>query len=1037
MTPVRIIRHIIIQRRQRRRILSRTGLHQFVRVVGILLLVAVLLLTGSTASSVGAVFGVYSYFTRDLPEPGEIEAADEVSETTKIYDRNGTLLYEIINPVEGDRQWVSFDEIKESPIVCATVASEDRTFWENPGFNTRGIARAFWSNVQGEQVQGGSSITQQLIKNVVIEPERRYVSEEGPEWKDYERKITEILLSHRISQKYSKEQILEWYLNTNFYGNLAYGIEAASKVYYGKSASALTTAEAATLAAIPQFPAMNPVDNPEKALERRALVLDAMAREGCITPDEAEAAKIEVLEVASAVEKRYDIIAPHFSVYVRKQLEDMFGPELVYRGGLQVYTTIDLELQEQAQCVAQAHIRRLSGEDEAIVIQEAIDSGCEAAKHLMPLRASHVGWDHEVNNAAVVAIRPGTGEILAMVGSLDYWNDEIDGQFNVAVDGQGRQPGSSFKPFTYVTLLSQGYNAAHMFLDVRKAFPQPTGNPYVPENYDRKYHGPQRLREALASSYNIPAVEALYLAGVDNTIRTAHRMGINTLDKGLDFYGLSLTLGGGEVHLLDMVYAFSVFANGGTMYGEEVPPDQLRAGFRELNPVAILVVRDRDGNVLYQYDEAKSRDILDPRLAYLMNSILSDRQSRYGAFSKPNQLELSGDRPAAAKTGTTNNYKDAWTVGYTPQLAAGVWVGNSDNSDMKSVAGITGAADIWHALMEYALEGTEHAPFVRPEGLVEARVCEKSGLRPTEHCPLTVNELFIPGTEPTQDDNIFQVFSVHRETGQLCTAHTPPDQCEEKVFEVYPDEAADWIASLPEDRRPPTPPKDYVSIGPTRADAEVAIISPGPYSYITGTVPITGNARGGDFNYYALYFGEGMNPGQWTQIGPNHGDQVDRNVLEFWDTSGLDGLYSLRLQVVDHSSAVRETTIQVTVDPHPPEVDLTYPEDGSEYEYDYDEWVNINAEVQDYSVAKVEYYVYKWDVADENRGKPPDPPEDLEPFAVRDRPPFNVNWTIRGNGEGKYTFYVVVTDAAGNKTTSDKTTIKLVPHEKPEEGGGG
>jgi membrane peptidoglycan carboxypeptidase len=1032
MTPIRIVRHIMLQRRQRRRVAAKTGVNQLLRVVGTLLLAVLLVLIGIGASGVSSVLGAYAYFTRDLPEPEAVQVAEEDFETTKIYDSTGKqLLFEIIDPTGGDRQWIPFDQIKDNPIVCATVALEDRTFWSNPGFDPRGIGRAFLSNARGEQIQGGSSITQQLIKNVVIDPSRRYVSEEGPEWKDYERKITEILLAHRVTQKYSKEQILEWYLNTNHYGNLAYGIEAAAKVYFGKSASELTLAEAATLAAIPQFPAMNPFDNPDIADERRLLVLDAMMEEGCITQEQAEAAGSETLKLAR-YEERYDIKAPHFSVYVRKQLEQMpeIGPELLRRGGLKVYTTLDYELNQQAQCVARAHIRRLSGEDEATVIQQAIDSGCEAAQYLMPLRPSHVGWDHEVNNAAVVVLRPGTGEILAMVGSLDYWDESIDGQFNVAVDGPGRQPGSSFKPFTYVTLLSQGYNAAYMFLDVRQAFQQPTGVPYVPENYDRKYHGPQRLREALACSYNIPAVEALYLAGVDNTIRTAHRMGINTLDKGLDFYGLSLTLGGGEVHLLDMVYAFSVFANDGKMYGEPLPAGQLRSGYRELNPVAILRVEDRDGNVLYQYDRPESHDILDPRLAYLMNSILSDRVSRYGAFSKPNQLELSDDRPVAAKTGTTNNYKDAWTIGYTPQLAAGVWVGNSDNSDMKSVAGITGAADIWHAMMEYALRDEPQAPFVRPEGLVEMRVCEKSGLLPNEYCP-TVSELFIPGTEPKEQDTIYQVFRVHRETGLLCTAQTPPDQCEEKVFEVYPPEAADWIASLPEDQRPETPPTQYVPIGPTLADAEVGIISPAPYSYITGTVPITGNARGGDFNYYALYFGEGMNPTNWVQIGQNHGNQVDKNVLEFWDTTGLDGLYTLRLQVVDHSAAVREAIAQVTVDPTPPEVDLTYPEDGAEYEYDYDEWANINAEVSDYSIARVEYYMYQWNRADEGKATPPDPPEGLEPFVVRTQPPFNVNWTIKGHGAGKYTFYVIVVDAAGNSTTSDKVTIRLVPHEKP------
>ncbi|MCK4450576.1 MAG: transglycosylase domain-containing protein, partial [Anaerolineae bacterium] len=509
--------------------------------VGILLLVVLFVTTGVVLSGVGAAAGVYVYFTQDLPEPERIETAEENFETTKIYDRAGqTLLYEVIDPYGGDRTWVTLDQIPDD-LICATVATEDRDFWENPGINLRGIARAFWADIRGQQIQGGSSITQQLIKNIVIEPERRYVSAEGPGWEDYERKVTEILLAYRISQKYSKEQILEWYLNTNFYGNLANGIEAAARVYFDKNASELTLAESATLAAIPQFPRMNPFDDPDTARERQYIVLNAMVHQGCITPEEAVAAKYEPWNLAVLIE-RFDILAPHFSIYVRKQLEDMprFGPEAVYRGGLRVYTTLDLDLQEQAQCVARAHVRRLSGEDEAAVIQEAIADGCEAAQFLPPLRARDVGRDHNVSNATVVVSRPATGEILAMVGSLDYWDESIDGHFNVAADG-ARQPGSSFKPLTYVTLLSQGYNAAHMFLDVRTAFQQSTGYPYVPENYDRKYHGPQRMRLALARSYNIPAVEALQLAGVDSVIRTAHRMGINTLDRGLDYYGLSLT----------------------------------------------------------------------------------------------------------------------------------------------------------------------------------------------------------------------------------------------------------------------------------------------------------------------------------------------------------------------------------------------------------------------------------------------------------------------------------------------------------------
>jgi membrane peptidoglycan carboxypeptidase len=1025
MTSKGIIRYVALRRHQQRRLEERTGISQLLRVIGILLLAVLIAISASLAGGVGAMAGAYSYFTDDLPEPQQIEAAEENFETTTIYDRTGNhAIAKVIDPTGGERTWVSLDQLPQH-LIDATIASEDRSFWDNPGFNPRGIARAFWADIRGQEIQGGSSITQQLIKNIVIKEELRYVSPEGPEWEDYNRKITEILLSHRITQEYSKEQILEWYLNTNFYGNLAYGIEAAAQVYFGKQAADLSLSEATALVAVPQFPRMNPFDNPEMARMRQGLVLDSMLRDGYITQEEAAEAKEEPWNLAQEQSaERFDMKAPHFAVYVRDQLEQMpeVGPEALYRGGLRVYTTVDLDLQEQAQCAAQAHIRRLSGEDETSVIQEAVANGCEAAQFLPPLRSYQVGRDHDASNSSIVAIRPATGEILAMVGSLDYWDDTIDGQFNVAVDGPGRQPGSSFKPFTYVTFLSQGHNAAHMFLDVRQAFRQPGGKPYVPENYDRKYHGPQRLRSALARSYNIPAVAALEIAGVDNVIRTAHRMGINSLDRGLDYYGLSLTLGGGEVHLLDMVYAFTVFANNGRMMGAPLDEEQAREGYRQLNPVTILRVEDSNGNVLYQYDKPESDAILSPELAYLMNDILSDRQARWAAMGHPNPLELADERPAAAKTGTTNDFRDAWTIGYTPQLAVGVWVGNTDNSMMDNLPGLRGAGPIWHAVMEYALQDESAAPFSRPEGLVQKAVCALSGEIPTEHCP-TVTELFIPGTEPSDKCDIHQTFHVNRETGRLCTVHTPGELCEEKVYEVYPPEAESWIASLSEDQRPETPPNQYDTIyGPSRRDAEVAIVSPESYAYVSGIVPIVGNARGGDFNFYRLVFGKGLNPTEWIQIGPDHGEQINHGHLENWDTSQLDGLYSLRLQVVDHSGSLRETTIQVTVDNEAPEVVLNYPQEGSEYELGYHEWVNINAEVKDYSIDRVEFYEYT--------GGKNGYPEGLQPFGVRQVAPFNLNWTLNSSTRvGHHTFYVIAYDAAGNKAKSNLVTVQVVPRQ--------
>ena len=1016
-TPVRLIRSMIVLQRDRNRKRSRTGFNLVIRIAGLLVLVSVLASIIFVGMGVGTAAGAYTTITEGLPTPEDVARASvETSETTKIYawgpDENGdgqkdpVLIYEVIDPNAGDRNWVPLDTLTED-VICGTVAMEDKTFWTNPGFNFRGISRAFVSNLQGEQIQGGSSITQQVVKNSVIPLEERFE-------KSYARKVKELLISVELTRLYEKEEILEWYLNTNFYGNLAYGIDAAAQVYFGKSADSLTLGETATLISIPQYPRLNPFDAPEAAKERQQIVLRRMVEEGCITTEMAEQAEAEGWDLAGTTE-RFDIKAPHFAMYVRRELEERFGPEVVAGGGLRVYTTLDLELNRQAECALQTYLQIENGADPATSINEAVASGCEAAQYLPDVPASRIGNDYNIKNSAVVTIRPTTGEILAMVGSADYWDEAIDGKFNVAADGL-RQPGSSFKPFTYVTFLSQGHNLAHMFLDVRQAFEQGPGMaPYVPENYTRNYHGPVSLRSALARSLNIPAVEAMSIAGIDNVLRTAHQMGITTLDQSLEHYGLSLTLGGGEVKLLDMVYAFSVFANNGTMYGEPVPEDELRPNFRELNPIAILRVDDRNGETLYRMDQPNTRQILEPRLAYLITNVLSDRSARIPAFGTPNALELANERPAAAKTGTTNNFSDNWTVGYTPQFVTGVWQGNPEADDyMINTPGSRGASYIWHAVMEYAHRDQPIVSFTNPGGLEKVTVCAVSGLRPDGTCP-TRTELMIPGTEPQENDTLHQTYLVNRETGKLATIYTPPELVEERVYVVLPPEAQDWINSLSEEKRTLyQPPSEYDTVyGPNQSQAEVAIISPTTYSYVRGVVPIVGNVRG-DVAFYRMVYGKGMNPTQWQQIGPDHPNQVDRGLLENFDTSGLeDDVYTLQLQVVGNDQQVRQSTVQLTVDNTPPDVALTYPPPGSAYEYGFDEWVNVHAEVQDvYAISRVEFYKNNEET----------------PFNVRTIAPFNVNWTLEP--PGTYTFRVVVYDGAGNRAETDPVSIRVVPREE-------
>ncbi|MBI3240899.1 MAG: transglycosylase domain-containing protein [Chloroflexi bacterium] len=999
----------LIRHRRQRREAGQNGLSRLWRALATLALSTVSVVIAALVIAGIALSQAYTSYVADLPSAETLEAAfsstnNQFFQTTKIYDRTGTqLLYEVIDPRAGDRQWLSIDKIPKH-FVEATISIEDKTFFTNPGYDVEGIIRAFVSNLRGGSVQGGSTITQQLVKNVIIAPGK--VAEQS-----YDRKLREVFIAAEVTERYSKDQILEWYLNTNFYGNLAYGIDAAARVYFGKSASELDLAESALLAAIPQFPALNPLDAPEDAKHRQELVLDAMAREGYITKAEAEQAKAEdVLSRLHPFAQRFDIRAPHFSLFALNELVNQLGPDLTFRGGLKVITTIDLGLQDQVECAARTQVARLSGGDPALVIATDSGTACEAASFLPPMRQADIGVDHNVSNASVVVMDPRTGQILAMLGSLDYWEDAIDGRFNVAADGR-RQPGSSFKPFTYLTAFSQGYTPATMVLDVRTAFPQDTGIPYVPENYDRQFHGPVSLRIALARSYNIPAVDMMNRVGVENVIRTAHRMGLNTLDRETNFYGLALTLGGGEVSLLDMTYAYSVMANGGRMAGVAVPPESRRGGYRQLDPVSILRIEDSKGSLLVacgekndeacSFTESKTQQVLEAPLAYLITHVLSDNEARIGAFGRPNPLEI--DRPAAVKTGTTDDFIDNWTLGYTPQAAVGVWVGNTDSSPMEKVTGLTGAAPIWHAVMKYATQNLPIEEWPEPPGVNHVTVCYPSGLLPTRDCQSLVNEVFISGTEPAAEDNVWQAFQINRETGKLATVYTPPELVEKRVYEILPPEAADWVrqAGLPQ------PPAEYDTIySPPEAVAggDVFIASLQPFSYIHGAAPITGTVKSENFSFFRVQFGPGLNPTQWTQIGGDRGEQIENGDLQPWDTTGLNGLYSVQLLVVKNDQTFVNYTVQVTVDNTPPTVTLVTPTEGQLFALGSDEAVVIQPEAQDnLSLAYVEVFV------------------DGAKLDTTTVAPFTSRWKLGGTGQ--HSIYVRAVDAAGNVTESERVVV--------------
>ncbi|PIR75921.1 MAG: hypothetical protein CO030_01710 [Candidatus Magasanikbacteria bacterium CG_4_9_14_0_2_um_filter_42_11] len=591
---------------------------------------------------IGAI-GLIAWASKDLPDPNKLTDR-QIAQSTKIYDRTGEhILYEVFE--DQKRTLVTLDELPDY-LVQGVIATEDTKFYEHHGVRPLSILRAVvYGLLPGRKIEGTSTLTQQLVKNAILTNERRL-----------SRKLKEFILSVRLEQVYTKDQILQIYFNEIPYGSTNYGVESAAQSYFGKAASDLTLAEAATLAGMPQQPSrfLNDLD---RLKERRNFVLRRMNEEGYISEAEKTAAQAEPLNLDVSYS---NIDAPHFVLYVKEKLVEDYGEQMIDTGGLKVITSLDWEKQQIA---------------EAVVDEVGTPKLAEAG----------------ANNTSLVALDPRTGQILAMVGSKDFYDDSIDGQFNVATLGK-RQPGSSFKPIIYAAAFEKGYTPNTILYDVVTNFAS-SGKSYTPKNYDLSEHGPVTMRQALQGSLNIPAVKALYLVGDQKGVDFAERLGYTTLSEG-DF-GLSLVLGGGEVRLIDHVSAYAVFANEGVKH----------------TPVSILKVEDKNGDIMYEWKQDKGEKVLDKRITDTLSNVLSDDGARAYAFGAGGILTLPG-RPVAAKTGTTNGYVDAWTVGYTPSLVAGVWAGNTDNTAMKrGYGGSSVAAPIWNEFMKRSLEGSSVESF--------------------------------------------------------------------------------------------------------------------------------------------------------------------------------------------------------------------------------------------------------------------------------------------------------------------------------------
>jgi membrane peptidoglycan carboxypeptidase len=947
----------IVRQRRHRRDQTRSSAQQRSQrtVLGFGFAVSAVLLVVILATAL-----VYADLTRGLPPVEELAALLNprdglLLQPTRLYDRTGQHLLATLAPNEGPRVYVLYSQFPKS-LVDATVASAQPNFWSSPGYVT-----GDWRDPEAHP-----TLAQGLVYNLLL-------------WDDPAsplRAIHERMLAAQVTARYGREQVLEWVLNSADYGYYAYGAEAAAQLYLGKSVAQINLGEAALLAAISQAPALNPIDAPQAAEQRRIQVIQAMLEQGLITSAEYDQAISNPPSPLSPSRSTpvglptgegiggspqnggEGNIAPAFVNFALSQLDADFGAGRLERGGLTITTTLDYDLQLQAVCAVQTQLARLAGNNTEI--SAADGSSCEAARLLPALQSGEILPDA---SASALLLDPQTGQILAAVGDM---NSGIQ-----STSLASHPAGTTITPFVYLTGFSRGLNPASLGWDI------PGSSPAL----GQVYHGPVRLRTALANDYLPPATYLLDQMGQDSVQNIAASFGLDLPS------GVRLLQDDFNISPLSLAKAYGIFANSGTLAGRAIANGSL-------DPAAVLQVSGVDHSVWADWTAAQTRLVVSPQLAYLMNHVLSDETARWPSLGHPNPLEIG--RPAGAKLAQTLDQSAAWTAGYTPQRVAVVWLG-AGKGLAQSAGEVPGpvtlrlSADLWHALIQYAVRGLPSASWDMPSGIVTLSVCDPSGLLPTTACPNVVSEIFLEGRQPVQADNLYQTFQINTETGLLATVFTPPELVEARTYLVMPAEARAWAKAA----GIPTPPTAYDTLQGPPILADVHISTPEMFADGRGEIEIRGSAAGADFVSYRLEYGQGLYPQAWTQIGKDSATPVTEGLLGKWDTSGLNGLYALRLMVVRTDQRVEQAVVQVTLDNTPPQVAISYPQDAQEISATQEPQVALQAQVNDPFLAKVEFYV------------------DGVLVGESDAAPFGVVWEAK---VGKHTLRVVATDRAGNAT---------------------
>ena len=834
----------------------------------------------------------FTSLSHDLPSLEALPAllsppAGLLLQPSQVFDRSGEhLLLTLENPAAAGNEYLAVNQESEtridSDLVSAVVAFIDPAFWSHPGFNMRSLLQ-----------EQPLSIAERLVDVYLLS------SEPDSARKTWRRR----LLAAQITAQYGRKQLLEWYLNSASFGRLTFGVDAAARVYFGKTGSDLSLGEAAMLAGVLESPAFNPFDALQAAKEKQLVVLDSMVLGEFVTEADANrAAKTSLTIQSPAAWAR--TASSGFVDLALEQAAAELGRDRIERGGLRIYTSLDYALQNQVTCAAQVHSQRLlSGESS---ISANLDEPCPAAQ-LLPTFPAGEGYPSGSLGINALLLEPASGEILALAAEQPFG-------FDSAIN-PGRPAGTLLTPFIYLTGYTRGFNPSSLVWDIPEAA---SSSLSAAPNLDGEYNGPMRLRTALANDELAPAVRLLFQVGSENIFRIMRQIGLGSLDTGEQADPTSLFWQGGQISLLEIAQAYATLANEGIQAGQAAPDQAVDSAQSPLQATTLRYIDDLSGKIWLDWRTPQLRPVISAQLAYLMNHTLSDETARWRSLGHPNPLEIG--RPSSAKLGQTASGQDAWAVGYTPQILAGVWVGLGE--DQTSSLPNSAASALWHALMQYASREQPALGWQAPAGISTVEVCDPSGMLPTPYCPIVTSEVFASGGEPTQFDNLYRPVSINRQTGRLATVATPPELVEERIYLIVPADAQVWAQAAGIAQ----PPEDYDIFGAAETlNENVQISSPAQFAYLTGKVLVGGTAAGEQFDYYRLQYGQGLNPTGWIQIGSDQSRAVRSGALGEWDITGLSGLYALQLIVVRSDQRIETHTIQVTVDNQPPIVSLLYP----------------------------------------------------------------------------------------------------------------